>query len=332
MFVIYYFLFSMFHFQFLTFNFQLKMKRLDEFRIFYNHTIHPELLRMERKRKRLLWLLVGSALVMIFVLFLGFYINIVVITLIIALMIGLFMSYLWHRIQQFIQTFKPNIINLILDFIDDSINYGTFKYDAKKSIPKSRFLSSRLFVTGAPYYQGEDYIEGKIGEIKFEMCELDVREYSEVRSRLTTVFKGIFMYATFHRPMSGTILVWPKEFRQYLTKTIKSFTFDGGRNIDRQMDDKSFRDKFLTYATNDSDVETMLPEKTQAAIVEYRQRTDKEIYMAFIGKRIFIGVTEEKDILEPYLRRSNVSFELVREFFEDIRLAISILEDFYENH
>lgn len=308
------------------------MKRLDEFRIFYNHTIHPELLRMERKRKRLLWLLIGSGLAMIGILLLGFYINIVVITMILALIIGLFMSYLWSRIQLFIQTFKPNIINLILDFIDDSINYGTFKYDAKKSIAKSQFLASRLFVTKAAYYQGEDYIEGKIGEIKFEMSEIDVREYSEVRASLTGVFKGIFMYATFHRPMSGTILVWPKEFRQYLTKTIKSFTFDGGRNIDKRMSERTFRDKFLTYATNDSDVETMLPRKTQKAIVEYRERTNKEIYMAFIGKRIYIGVTEEKDILEPYLWYSNVSFELVREFFEDIRLAISILEDFYENH
>lgn len=308
------------------------MKRLDEFRIFYNHTIHPELLRMERKRKRLLWLLMGSGLAMIFVLSFGFYINIVVITFIIALMIGLFMYYLWQRVQLFIQTFKPNIINLILDFIDDTINYGTFKYDAKKSIPKSQFLSSRLFVTNAPYYQGEDFIEGKIGEIKFEMCELDVREYSDVQNRLNTVFKGIFMYATFHRPMSGTILVWPKEFRQYLTKTIKAFTFEGGRNIDNRMSHRPFREKFLTYATNDSDVETMLSEKTQATIVEYSERTKKDIYMAFIGKRIFIGVTEEKDILEPELWYSNVSFELVREFFEDIRLSISILEDFYENH
>ena len=42
---------------------------------------------------------------------------------------------------------------------------------------------------------------------------------------------------------------------------------------------------------------------------------------------MFLAVTEPKDLLEPNVFQSNVSFELVREFFEDLQLLLSVLED-----
>ena len=41
---------------------------------------------------------------------------------------------------------------------------------------------------------------------------------------------------------------------------------------------------------------------------------------------------EEKDILEPYILRSNLSFELVREFFEAVNLLLQIVEEFDKTH
>ena len=305
------------------------MKRIEEFRIFYNHSIHPELLRMERKRRRLLRLLAGSVVLLVVITFLGFYIDIIVITLFFVLIIAIYIRYLWQRVQQFILTFKPNIMRLILDFIDDNINYGTFKYSAKKSLPKSVFLASKLFVTPAPLYEGEDYIEGKIGEIPFEMCELNVQEYSKVRNRLKYVFKGVFLHAIFHLSLYGTILIWPRELREHLSIAIKEFTLIGGRNIDRMISDRRFREHFVTFASNDADLDNLLSPQMQRAIVNYRESKDKPIYISFVGKNIYIGVTEYKDILEPNITATNVSFELVKEFFEDVSLIISILEDIY---
>ncbi|MCB0619636.1 MAG: DUF3137 domain-containing protein, partial [Saprospiraceae bacterium] len=46
----------------------------------------------------------------------------------------------------------------------------------------------------------------------------------------------------------------------------------------------------------------------------------------------YIAITEQKDILEPFVFRSNVSFELVREFFEDIQLLMRIVEDIDANN
>ena len=225
------------------------MKRLDEFRIYYNHTIHPELLRLERQRLNLLGLIVLSSLLLTAIFIAELYLNILVITLILMLPIGVYIGYLAYRIRKFVLTFKPNVVNLILDFIDDSLNYGTLTYESKKKISKDRFLASRLFVTKAQVYDGEDFISGKIGELDFELCELKVQENSPVSANLNEVFKGIFLHATFTEPMEGVVLVWPRSKRQYLIRTIKAFTWEDGENADHEILTEEFRETFMTYAS-----------------------------------------------------------------------------------
>jgi len=219
------------------------MRRINEFRLFYNHTIHPELVRMERVRKRLLFLLMLSAIAIGVVVIVLLYFKATILTFFLVLPFGFYLSYLVYRIQQFRLKFKPNIMNLILDFVDNSVNYGTLKYDSKRKVEKKRFLASQIFKTPAPQYTGEDYISGKIGELDFELSELNVREYSKVRSRLNYVFRGIFLYAKMNQKtvgefleteMLGEVLILPKKFKPYLSKTIRSFNLRGGEEVDEE--------------------------------------------------------------------------------------------------
>ncbi|MEM9820494.1 MAG: DUF3137 domain-containing protein [Bacteroidota bacterium] len=304
------------------------MQRLNEFRIFYNQTIHPELLRMERRRRRLLLLFAFTFVLLLAFFFLARFFNVPTITFFLLIPFGFYLTYLGYKIQQFVAMFKPNVVNLILDFIDDGLNFGTLTYNSKQFIPKKEFQRSRIFGSAAHYYNGEDYISGKIGELDFELCELKVRELSRVRNRYNYVFRGIFMKATFNRPLQGSIIILPKKFKQYLTRSIKSFTGIGGQLLEAEIVDPRFDELFLTYATPDASPESILSDDMQRAIAAYRDRYDKEIYVSFINKDIYVGVTEPKDILEPFIFSSNVSFDLVREFFEDIQLLISIVQDF----
>jgi len=308
------------------------MQGLDEFRLFYNHTIHPELLRMEQKRRRLFLLLFVSFFVILAAVIFGLYLQVMVFTLMLMIPVGFYITYLIYRIQEFRITFKPRVVNLVLDFIDNGISYGALQYDAKRSIPKKTFLASRIFATRAPTYIGEDYIYGKIGELDFEMCELKVREFSKVRTRLNYVFKGVFLHTTFNRPQKGSIVIWPREFRQYLSGSIKAFSRNGAREVAEDVHHKSFSKFFMAYATKDANTASLLSREMQALIANYREKSNKEVYFSFINRDIYIGITEPKDILEPYIFRSNVSFELVREFFEDLQLLMSIVEDFDKSH
>ncbi|MFZ2901292.1 MAG: DUF3137 domain-containing protein [Saprospiraceae bacterium] len=308
------------------------MRRLEEFRIFYNHTIHPELMRLDRHRKRLLWLLFFSLLFLTGIFIFDMVVGVWLITLLLSLPAGIYISYLAYQIQRFIRTFKPRVVNLILDFIDDSVNYGALSYDAKGGISKKTFIESMLFGAAPDVYQAEDYIKGSIGSITFELCELNVREESRVRSRLNYVFKGIFFHAVIEESLQGTIIIFPRGYRQYLSRAIREAVANGAKNIDMMMRHKEFRESFISYATKDARVRDLLSEDMQRILVNYRDETGKEIYISFIGKDIYLAVTEHKNILEPYLFRSNVSFELVREFYEDITMLFEIVEDFDKLH
>lgn len=307
-------------------------QRLEAFRIFYNHTIHPELMRMERLRRRLLLLLGVSLLLLLGVFFLSILLKVLALTLFLMAPVGFYMAYLAYRFQKFRSTFKPNIVNLVLDFMDNDVNYGTLKYHPKRYLSKEKFLQSKIFVTAAEQYEGEDFIEGMIGELPFEMCELNVREFSMVRNRLNYVFRGVFLHTTFNYEIPGAILILPREFRQYLSRSIRAFDLMGGKNADQLFRNENFVSVFMTYATPDAPLKGLLSEDMQKALVSYRHRTGKEIYISFLGKEVYVAITQPKDMLEPLYFQSNVSFDLVREFFEDVQLMIQIVADFDANN
>ena len=197
------------------------MRSSSDFRIFYNHTIFPELLRLEKYRKRLLLLIGISLFFILLVTVIGLALDILPLTLTLSLIIGIYIYFLIRRIQKFISDFKPLVVNLILDFIDDSINYTQLKYDPKRTIKKADFYKSKLFDSPAQIYEGEDFIEGSIGSVKFELCELNVLEKSKVRQAFNPIFKGVFTKATLEVSMGGKVVILPRDEKVNLTSTIR---------------------------------------------------------------------------------------------------------------
>lgn len=306
--------------------------RLREFRVYYNTTIHPELQRLEKTRRRLIRLFVLSGIFLAGLIIFEFILSIWVLTLTLSIPVIIYVIYLFRRVSQFRMTFKPRIINHILEFIEQQLNIQELHYEPGGGITKSEFQDSYLFYTSADYFIAEDFIRGKVGEMNFRMCELFVRQQSKVRNRLDYVFKGIFLHATFPEEAQGEIVIWPREFRQYLTRSIREFTWIGGENVDFEVLNDAFRTAFITYATPDTHVAGILSEPMQEALVDYRAETGKEIYMSFLNREIYVAITEPKDIFEPYIFRSNAKFELVREFLEDVLIILSIVQDFDQTH
>lgn len=286
---------------------------------------------MERKRKRLLALIAVSGLLILGILIIEFYVNIPALTLFLLIPISFYIAFLLYRVQQFRITFKPKVVNLILDFIDDGLNIGTLSYDPKKKVDLKTFMASGIFRIRPAVYQGEDHISGKIGELDFEMSEIEVREMSKVRNRLNYVFRGVFLHAKFVKPRRGAIMILPRAFNQYLTKTIKDFNLRGGKPLGEPQLSRRFNRNFITYATPQAFTNVLLSDEMQHAIVDYKERTGKEIYISFLVNDMYLAVTEPRDMLEPKIFQSNLSYALIREFFEDIQLLVTIVQDIDDN-
>ncbi len=309
----------------------MEKRRLKEFRLFYNQTIAPELLRLERERMRLVSLLAVSVFILGVVFAFEFYLNILALTLILSIPTGIFVVYLITRIDEFRRKFKPKVVRLILDFIDDGLNFdpeNPLQYDYKGFISRETFFASRLFDTPAQEFTGEDRIEGKVGEMFFELSELRVGEISVLRSHVNAVFNGVFLHSVFNEPTSGELIVWPRRRLQFLTRSIRAFTFKGGKNKDKEILHEPFREMFMTYAKEDTPVHHILTQPMQEALANFVHDTGKELYFSILDNDIYIGLWNEKDLLEPYILRSNLSFERVREFFDDIHSLLYLVEVF----
>jgi hypothetical protein len=301
------------------------MSDLDELRRFYNHTIHPELMRLDRKRHHLLRFLAVSFIGILFTVFLQIKFNLLVLTLVLIIPIGFFIAFIFYELDKFKSSFKPKIVNLLLDFIDNNVDFTDLKYYEKGEIKPEVFKASRLFNSATPDYEGEDYITGRIREQFFEMSELAVKEFSPVRNRLDDVFRGVFLHSMLNRPLNGEILVLPRHKRQFLSTTIKSFTVNGSYSYESK--NPVFKEHFLVYTTKNANIDGFMNEGMQESILKFREKTKRDLYISIVGSGVYIAVLQPKDLLEPAIWQSNVSFELILEFYKDLMLILGIVRD-----
>jgi hypothetical protein len=303
----------------------------EQFRIFYNQTIHPELMRLDRKRRGMLLRMGISFVLMLGVVALVFNIGIFVVALLAAIPFVIHISFLFNRVRKFVQTFKPQVVKLVLDFIDDGPLFGDLAYRPNQKVSLQKFMASGLFGAMPAIYTGEDYIEGRVGDVEFEMSELNVKEFSRVRTKLRTVFRGIFLRAKFFHAPSGSLLVIPRELMPELSEAVKRFIASGGRPMDSFLRYSKFTDKYAVFASPNTKVNELLPKHLLNFILHHSEIYG-HIYLSLFNQNAFVGITNEKDILEPKIWQSNVSFELVQEFYDDIYVALHIVQELDKAH
>lgn len=307
------------------------MNAYQDFRLFYNQHIHPELLHMEQRRRRLMRLMFLFGLLVLGVIGLQLILRIFAVTLMLFIPIGLGIAYVYFRITVFFDEFKPRIVGLIMDFIDNDVNYTFESYNPKGFIPKKTFLTSRIF-TKVDDYAGEDLIKGQVREMPFELCELRVQEFSPVRDQLDYVFRGVFLVGDFKRwDMQGGLLLLPDAYRKYLFRSAQAFHLEGGRRVRTQLMPE-FEVFFDTWATPNIRLADVLSEDLQRAILQFRHRflatnRQKEIYASVIGDKIYLALTQDRDLMEPSLFSSNTTFEQINEYYEDLRMLLEVVRD-----
>ncbi|MBK9015283.1 MAG: DUF3137 domain-containing protein [Saprospiraceae bacterium] len=303
----------------------------EEFRLFYNQTIHPELMRLDRQRRRMLRLILFSAALWLVVVVLVTTLSEFLFAAVASLPFMFYIAIVGARVRRFTADFKPKVVRLVLDFIDDGALFGDLKYDAKRKIPIDKFLRSQLFITRPAVYDAEDFIEGRIGDVEFEMCELKVEEFSRVRQRLDSVFRGIFLRAKFHYPIKGAVLVVPRARLPYLSETVKIFVRNGGQNMDGFIKHEKFKERYITYGSRNTKVADLLTEELMGFILSYGKKQG-ELCLSILQENCYVGIWNDKDILEPKIFQSNVSFELVREFYDDIYVALYVVMALDRSH
>ena len=61
--------------------------------------------------------------------------------------------------------------------------------------------------------------------------------------------------------------------------------------------------------------------------VKFRKKAGRKLYVSFIENKIYIAIEYEEDLFEPKLFQSMLNFSPIREYFENLQLMISIVQD-----
>ena len=297
------------------------MKSLAEFRLYYNRVLIHELRVLEARRKRML---LGLAIVVILVVLALVLIvkqHIPALSLFFWIPLVFLYQYLVSKFTQYKKVFKPRVVNLILKFMNE-----TLLYDPENGISEERFMQSCIFGTDPSTYASEDLIVGTIGTVDFEMSEVVARQTPRVEGAPSILFRGLFFYTEIKETFSGRILIMPKTDRAYLIRSIKAITRTGGAQA--EIDDEAFNKYYVAYADNPSDVSNLLTDNIIQDIVDYYDKYKKKIYLSFADGGFYVAVANDYDILEPNYWTSNISFKLVKNYFDDLTLITNIAGDF----
>lgn len=302
------------------------MQDTGKFRRYYNDHIHTKLLVFEQQRKRLLFFMFIGVLLMFVATALVLTFNMFALSIFVFIPWGLLFRYYRQQAAVFTDGFKPLVVSSLLQFMDNKLTYYHKEY-----ISKDTFLRSGIFPINPELYYGEDYIMGKIGETFFEMSELQIYNTSEVKAKLEKWFQGIFFHANFNTNFKGRIVLIPRREWQRFIPVMKEFTKYGGYEL-TDTGYPEFDEAFLIYIDRGINYKDILTPELIATVYDYYVRSGKKVYASFYNSHFYMAINEYQNLLEASVLHSNLNFELIAAFYQELSMFTKIVSDFDITH
>lgn len=306
------------------------MKNIDELKKFYESELISEIEILEKDRKKIVKKVTIFNIVFITSMILSFLLFEIFLYFTVFLLIGIIFLWIFlynKTTKNYKSNFKNTVIERIIKFIDKSLNYSPSQY-----IPESLYMSSKLFLTSPDKYNGDDYVYGKIDKTQMEFSEIHSQyETRDSKGNTTwhTIFKGIFFVSNFNKNFKGVTVILPdtaqKMFGIVLGNMFQSWNKLRGELM--KMDDPEFEKQFVVYGSDQIETRYILSTSLMKRILDYKNRTKNNIYLSFIDNKLFFAISYYKNLFEPKLFTSLLNFNLIKEYYEDLELTISIVED-----
>lgn len=298
------------------------MKNLSELSAYYQNVLLPELRPLEEQRKKALAKII---LIAAFILPLSFVLAMAMPPLIV---LGIVII-VWASAaitKTYVSNFKTNIIEKIVTAIDDNLHY--YK---ERGIEQSLFSASGIFKQHIDHYHAEDYVQGVLGKTKVEFSEIHAQYITrdgKGRTSYHTIFRGLFFIADFNKNFNGKTVVLPDTAERLfgvIGNMLQSWNIGRGELV--KLEDPEFEKEFVVYASDQIEARYILSMSLMKRIVDFKRKTRKNIYLSFVGSKIFIALPCYRNLFEPRIFRTVLDFSSIRQYFEDLQLAVGIVED-----
>lgn len=308
------------------------MKTLEDIKHFYSRTLLADLAVLEEKRKKIVRKLICLGIVLLSVLVISLFIfrqsltgdfRVLIFPVVIcAVICGALCKFLS---KGYVTEFKTLVIQKIVKFIDEDLEYSKSGY-----IRESLFMLCQIFQKSPDRYRGDDFVSGKVGatKIKFSEIHAEYQSGSGKNRHWHTIFKGLFFVGDFNKDFTCRTVVLPdtaEKFFGRIGQKLQSLNKFRGQLI--KLEDPEFESFFVVYGSDQIEARYLLSTSLMKRIVDFKKKTGRKIYLSFVGSMIFVAISYTKDLFEPRLFKTLLDFEPIREYFEDLQLAVAVVED-----
>lgn len=246
-----------------------------------------------------------------------------VITMIVMLIysISIGPDYAYEKEECYAIKYKQTVLPVIIDFFEQNLTYSLEKY-----IGRIFFLESKLFNKSPTQYTGQDLITGKIGstDISFSFVKA-IKEYNK---GFDIIFNGLFYMADFNKNFKGSLFILPDIMRKYFGnwgEMVQERKNDYGELI--KLENPEFEKLFSVYGSNQVEARYILSPDLMNRIVDFANKIGKDFYISFVNSKVFIAIPYESNILDPNIDSLPLGYNQLAEYYENMKLFISIVEN-----
>lgn len=223
--------------------------------------------------------------------------------------------------------FKEKVIKRLVGFIDPNL-----KYNANGCIDERTYMNSDIFRKRPDRYHGDDLVSGTLDKTQIKFSE--VHSQYETRDKdghrhYHTIFKGLLFVGDFNKHFKGRTYVLPDFAEKSFGKMIGGM-FQGmnkGRGELIKLEDVEFEKEFAVYGDDQIEARYILTHSLMARMTEFQKKAKKKLYFSFIGSNVYVAIPYTKDLFEPKIFKTLIDFEPIQEYYEDLAMAIGIVEE-----
>ncbi len=208
------------------------------------------------------------------------------------------------------QKFKQEVVSEIVKAIDP-----TWEYNADQHISSSEYRSSDLFKQSVDRYRGDDLISGKIEKTDFRCSELHT-EYKTVttdkngarKETWHTIFKGLFFHADFNKEIKGKTYIEPDTAERLLGKFGQGLQMSSKGKLVK-LENPEFEKIFAVFGTDQTEARYILTPTIMEALVNIYKKYKRKMHLSFIGSRVYVAMSFNKNLFEPKVFSSGVNYK-----------------------
>lgn len=317
------------------------MRTIEEFKSFYEQAVQPQLVELDRKRRK-----VALAVVLCWLVFIGCLAALFAVGSLfeksssfpwpgVVAAFGLFYGayFTWITVTKkkgkFIDEFKRVVIGGIVTFVDPALTYSP-----DRMILQNVYDASRLFLKRYDRYAGDDYVAGTIGKTPIEFSELHTAYKVEQetqqgrREKWYPIFGGLFFKCEFNKSFRGQTFVFPDKAERRLGRFglfLQGLDKSHGQLV--TLEDVEFEKRFAVYGDDQIEARYVLSTSLMERLTTFHDKMKQGVCLSFVQSNLYVAIASKKRLFEPRIFRTLVNYKACRAYFDDLQLAAGIVDD-----